>query len=327
MTKKPFLKINATEIEKLSRYLLEKPRILILPHAIPDGDAAGSALGAYHALRSIGLTVDIADRDPFPEKAHFLPGFKDLKHDFNPADYDAVWFTDCGAQKQTKFHDQYPEIFSDQLVKINIDHHVSNDLWGEINFVDTKASSTCEILANILWYLDFPITPDVATCLLTGIYTDTGSFQHQNTTPATYFTAGELSRLGANTRKIAKNFFQTYDANTLKLWAKVLENLSLTPEGAAITGVKQSDYESLGTKREDLEGVIDFINSMPEAQYSVLLSEDNKGNVKASMRTRKPDVNVCALAEKFGGGGHIKAAGFLIPKGRLTKEVKWKIET
>jgi len=160
---------------------------------------------------------------------------------------------------------------------------------------------------------------------MTGIYTDTGGFMHQNTTPLTYQYAAELIKLGASPQHVAQNVFHKYDFRTLKLWGKVLQNLHVTADGAAIVGVEEKDYEALGCTRQDLAGVIDFINAMPEARYSVMLSEDGKGNVKASLRTRKDDVDVKALAEQYGGGGHVKASGFTIPGGRLEKEVKWKI--
>ena len=148
---------------------------------------------------------------------------------------------------------------------------------------------------------------------------------HQNTTPSVYTHAAELVRKGGNIQTIAQNLFNTYDLKTLRLWGKVLSGLHITADGAAIVGIARRDYESIGATREDLEGVIDYINSIPEVQYSVMLSEDNKGNVKASLRTRKPDIDVKALAEKFGGGGHIKASGFMIPGGHLEKQIKWKI--
>ena len=211
------------------------------------------------------------------------------------------------------------------MVKINIDHHASNDNFGEINFVITDVASASMIVYQILKALKCKITPATANALMTGIYTDTGGFMHQNTTPLTYQYAAELIKLGASPQHVAQNVFHKYDFNTLKLWGKVLQNLHVTADGAAVVGVEEKDYESLGCTRQDLAGVIDFINAMPEARYSVMLSEDGKGNVKASLRTRKDDVDVKALAEQYGGGGHVKAAGFSIPGGRLEKEVKWKI--
>ncbi len=316
--------INDKELEKLKKFITTKPKVLILAHANPDGDTVGSSLAMFLTFKNLGINTKIACFDRI-EKLNFLSGTEHFITDFNENDFDAFMFVDCGDKKMTRFHESKPRIFSKNVVKINIDHHPTNDNFGEINFVQTEASSSAEIVFDLLKKLETQITPQMATALLTGLYTDTGGLQHQNTTPKTYFTAAELIRSGGNVSKISKNIFRKYEFKTLKLWAKVLKNLHVTPDGAAIVGVEKSDYENLGATREDLVGIIDFINSMPEAQYSVLLSETADGSVKASLRTRKPDVNMKALAEKFGGGGHVKASGFTIKNSRLQKEVKWKI--
>ena len=317
--------VDAENLEKLKKYLSTNPKIILLAHANPDGDTLGASLGLWEGLRSMGVTVDVACIDAIPEYLRFIPFAENMRSDFDTNDYDAVFFIDCGAKKMTRFQDTKPEILSDKMVKLNLDHHPSNDLWGEMNFVNTEAASSTQIAFELLKQLGANITPQIATCLMLGLYTDTGSFMHQNTTPACYKDAGELVKLGANIAQISKNIFRANEYKMLKLWGKVLHNLYVTPDGAAIVGVNKKDYENLGAKREDLAGVIDYINSMPEAKYSVLLSEDEKGNVKASLRTRKPDVDVKALAEKFSGGGHVKAAGFTIKDSKLEKEIKWKI--
>jgi phosphoesterase RecJ-like protein len=313
------------EIQKLKRYLKSRPKLIILTHANPDGDAIGSALGLYQGLLEAGFAPDVACIDPCPEEFIYLEHSDKLKLDFTPSDYEAVIFVDCGDKKLTRFETAHPEILSEKMVKINIDHHASNDNFGEINFVITDVASASMIVYQILKALDYKILPGTANALTTGIYTDTGGFMHQNTTPLTYQYAAELIKLGASPQHVAQNVFHKYDFRTLKLWGKVLQNLHITHDGAAIVGVEEKDYEALGCTRQDLAGVIDFINAMPEARYSVMLSEDGKGNVKASLRTRKDDVDVKALAEQYGGGGHVKASGFTIPGGRLEKEVKWKI--
>lgn len=318
--------IDLENLQRLERFLGTKPKCIILPHAKPDGDAIGTASGLYLGLKSMGLDVDIACMDAVPADFKFLKDTDQYKTDFNLEDYQGVIFVDCGNKKMTGFQESKPDIFNttDRTV-INIDHHPSNDEFGNINFKITEMASASMIGFKILEKIGSKIDPDVATALLLGIYTDTGGFMHQNTSPLTYQYASELVKLGANYRKIAREVFQKYDFCTLKLWGKVLQNLHVTKDGAAIVGVEEEDYQSLGCKREDLGGAIDFINSMPEAKYSVLLSEDGKGNVKASLRTRDDSVDVKALAEKFGGGGHVKASGFTIKGGHLEKEVKWKI--
>lgn len=316
--------IDPENLKKLKRYLEESKKFIILAHANPDGDTLGGVIGLYLGLKSIGKNVKMACIDNIAAKYKFLPETENFLTDFDEDAFEGVFFVDCGNKKLTKFHETKPKIHSDQMVKINIDHHASNDHFGEINFVDTESCSASEIIFHLLEALKINVTPKIATALLLGIYTDTGSFMHQNTKPRTYKVASELVKRGGNISQIARNVFHNYDLKTLKLWGKALQNLHVSADGAAIVGIEK-DYESIGASRSDLEGVIDFINSMPEAKYSVLLSEDEKGNVKASLRTRKKDVDVKALAEKFGGGGHIKASGFTIKGSKLEKEVKWKI--
>lgn len=317
--------IDKKELQAFQEYLKQKPKSIIITHRNPDGDAIGSSMALYHGLKSLGHKVNVACIDGIPSQFAFVHQSNKLKTEFDIKDYDGVIWVDCGDKRMPRFHDQIPELFEDKTFKINIDHHPSNDEFANINFQVNTASSACEIVYRLLQSMEVQISPNIATSLLLGIYTDTGGFMHQNTKPTTYQAAGELVRLGANVSRIAKNVFKSYDLKTLKLWSKVLKELYVTKDGAAIVGVHKKDYEDLGCTRADLGGVIDYINSLKEAKYSVLLSEDEKGNVKASLRTRSEDVDVKALAEQFGGGGHVKAAGFTIPDGHLEREIKWKI--
>ncbi len=298
---------------------------MIITHAHPDGDALGSALALYAGLKSIKRKVSVACIDGVPEKFQYLTHHKDVVKDFDENELEGVIFVDCGHEKMSKFAESKKKLLSGDMFSMNIDHHASNKGFAQVNMVLTEAAAAAEIVMDLLIALEIKITPAIATALLTGLYTDTGGFMHQNTTPSVYTHAAELVRKGGNIQTIAQNLFNTYDLKTLRLWGKVLSGLHITADGAAIVGIARRDYESIGATREDLEGVIDYINSIPEVQYSVMLSEDNKGNVKASLRTRKPDIDVKALAEKFGGGGHIKASGFMIPGGHLEKQIKWKI--
>jgi phosphoesterase RecJ-like protein len=276
-------------------------------------------------LKQLGLEASLACIDEIPRNFRFLSTWKEYQQDFDSKDYDAIVFMDCGDKRMTKFQEAKPEILSNEIFKINFDHHPTNDFFGEINFVNTEASSTCEITFEVLSKLGVKITPEIATALLFGLYTDTGGFVHQNTTPITYTYASELVKAGGNISKISRNFFYNHDLKKFKLWGKVLKNLHVTEEGAAIMGVYRQDYESMGASRNDLGGIIDIISSIEGVKYSVMLSEDEKNNVKGSLRTRRDDVDVKALAEKYGGGGHVKASGFTVPKGHLQKVVKWKI--
>ena len=320
--------IQKDELEKLGSWLKTSPKIVILAHSNPDGDTLGSSAALAMGLEQLGISVQRACIDSVPEVFKFISGTDKYVQDFDDKDFDGAWFCDCGDKVMTRFHDDKPRILSTaDMTVVNLDHHPTNDNFGTINFVDSKASSACEITLELLQKLGVKITPEIATALLLGLYTDTGGLQHQNTTPEAYKATATLVRSGGSVAKIAKNVFHSNEFRKLKLWGKVLKDLHLTDDGAAIIGAHMDDYKKLGASRTDLNGVIDWVSSMPEAQYSVLLSEDEKGNVKASLRTRKDNVDVKALAEKFGGGGHVKAAGFTVRGGHLKREVKWKIVT
>ncbi len=311
----------------IGKVLSKKPNTLVLCHKNPDGDALGALTAFGLALEMHQVPHQLACLDEMPDDFHYLQTSTDLVHDFNEKDFECVVFLDCGAHYMTGYHESKPFLFgkSKDLTSINIDHHPSNDKWSDINLVEPKMASTTHMLWHVFSVLQWEVSPDMATSLLTGIYTDTGSFMHQNTSSEVLKVASKLLNRGASINEIAKNVFQKFEYKKLKLWGKVLEGLHLNEDGAAIVGVHEDDYKAFGCERSDLAGVIDFINSIPEAEYSVVLSEDGKGNVKASLRTRKDDVNVNELAKKFGGGGHVKASGFTIPKGKLKKEIKWKI--
>jgi len=153
--------------------------------------------------------------------------------------------------------------------------------------------------------------------------TDTGSFHHDNTTPEVYRTAAKLLRSGANLPKIRHQIYGQTALPVMRLWGRILKTLKQTEEGVTVAVAKQSDFDETGSSYEDLAGIVDWVNAVPNAKFSILLSE--RGDiVKASLRTLRDDVNVAKIAAGFGGGGHVKAAGFAVP-GSLAEETRWKI--
>ena len=130
--------------------------------------------------------------------------------------------------------------------------------------------------------------------------------------------------LGGRINLIAKNLFKTTSVQTLKTWGKVLERLTLNDEGVVVSVITEKDFREIGSRSDDLSGVVDFMNAVPGSKFTVLINEDEKGNVKGSFRTRRDDVDLAKLAESFGGGGHKKAAGFSMP-GRIHQEIRWKV--
>jgi phosphoesterase RecJ-like protein len=306
--------------------LLKKAqKVLCISHKKPDGDTLGASNAFYHVLRDMGKQVDFACIDEIPEKFHFLSGVTKSIKSFNYQDYDLLIVSDAGASYMTKYQEIYPDIFSGRVPVINFDHHASNDNFGTLNIVDVRSASTTVLIYKLLTFLGVKITPPCATALLSGIYNDTGSLMHQNTTLEVFEIAGKLVELGAKVNLVAKNLFRTTPVNTMKAWGKVLERATLNEEGVVISVITEKDFKDIGARSDDLSGVVDFMNAVPGSKFTVLINEDEKGNVKGSFRTRRDDIDLAKLAESFGGGGHKKAAGFTM-KGRIHQEVRWKVK-
>jgi len=316
--------LEREQIAKFESALVAARKILLLTHRNPDGDALGSMLALFLILRKAGRDVVPACFDPAPASLKFLPESARIVNDFDAAEFDLVVVLDCGDLHQTGFDKLKPELFDGSRVVVKIDHHPLAPDFGAVNLVNPEYCATSSILTELFEFLGIPISPDVATCLLVGISTDTGSFRHSNTRPETFRIAAKLLRAGANNSALAKNIYRTTPLPALKLWGNILQSLQQTDDRVTLAVAQKKDFESTKAGAADLAGVVDLVNAVPNAKFSILLSErDNL--VKASLRTLDDEVDVAAIARKFGGGGHVKAAGFAVP-GRLEKEVRWTVK-
>jgi phosphoesterase RecJ-like protein len=317
------MQINPQDLAAFEEAVLGAKRIVLMAHKSPDGDALGAMLSLYLALRRTGKAVTAACVDPVPAAFAFLPGAEDMVREIDPSQYDVVITVDCGDLKQTKFDQLHPELFDGSRTVIKIDHHPFARDFGDIKLVYTDACASCYIMTTLYETLGIKIRPDMATCLLNGLYTDTGSFMHSNTDPSVLRMAARLLRYGANLPTISKSVFHTTPLSSMRLWGRVLGSLKQTREGVTLAVIQNKDFAETGTIAEDLTGVVDWVNAVPHAKFSIMLSE--RGDlIKASLRTLRDDVNVAKIASAFGGGGHVKAAGFAIP-GRLEAETHWRI--
>lgn len=314
---------NEFEIAKTA--LLEAQKICIISHRGPDGDAVGSNLALRLALENLGKKVVSACVDKVPKDSLFLKSADTFVQDFSYEEFDAIVSVDCGALKLVKFHETKPEILTAARPFINFDHHESNDSFGTINVVSPESCATAFLLYEFFEYCDWRITTDIATCLLHGIYFDTGGMMHSNTTAPVFKVASALLARGANLKRISKELFHTTPVNKLRLWGRILERTYMNAEGVTVSAVSCQDYHVCGASSKDTGGVIDYLNAVPDAKYCVLLSEDDSGLVKGSLRTQREDVNLSEVASKWGGGGHPKASGFGI-QGHLEPVTTWEIK-
>lgn len=317
--------LRTDDIRRAHALLKDGLRIVVLCHSNPDGDAMGALLGMGHLLEKAFPEKEVVFvcKDLAPPPLAFLPGTNRVHNELHLCDGDRIVFVDCAVPKQTGFHESHPQLFDKSIPAVNIDHHPTNDNFAQLNLVDAESASACEIVVEFADTVLWDLNPDIATCLLTGVYTDTGGMLHSNTSTRVYRTVARLLRAGARQQEIVKEVFRTSDISTLKLWGRVLEKISITPEGGAVSAVTKGDFAATGADASALTGAIDYLNAVPGMRFSMILSERD-GKVKGSLRTLRDDVDVAEMAGRFDGGGHTKAAGFSLP-GKLQPEVRWTV--
>lgn len=314
------MKDPAKEFEKSLKLIKESQNILIISHRNPDGDTIGSNLTIRYLLENeFNKTVTSLCIDSLPESLEFLLNGYHFEHSANLKEFDLIIIVDCSSLEQAAF--KIPK----NAKVLNIDHHASNIEFGTVNLVNSEAASTTEIIYELFEYLNITLTPHQATCLLGGLYTDTGSFMHSNTNARSYEISAKLLKAGACLQKIIKYMFRTKTIEQLKLWGKVLSNARINKHGSLITKVTETDYKETNSNPRDLTGVVNYLSAVPNCKMSILLAEDTKGNVRGSIRTADSETDVADICQQLGGGGHKKAAGFTIP-GKIVSEEVWRIE-
>ncbi len=313
------------DTRKALEILRAAARIKCICHRNPDGDAIGSILGIAKLLEMHlpEKHVSLHCKDPAPETFFFLEGAHRITNDLTLEEGDAFVFVDSAEPHLTEFHETHPELFDGTYQSVCFDHHPTNPRYATVNFILPAAASTCEIIVLFADGAGWSIDSECATALLTGVYTDTGGLLHSNTSSQVYRTVARLLRAGARQQTVVRQVFRTAKLSTLRLWGRVLENISLSEEGGAISALREGDFRATGADPSELTGAIDYVNAVPGMRFSLILTERG-GKVKGSLRTLRDDVDVSAMAQKFQGGGHRKAAGFAVP-GVLQPEVRWKV--
>ncbi len=299
--------------------------ILLTMHERMDGDDGGSVLALLHQLEKMGKNVEAAIKKGVPKSLSFLPGSHKIKDDINHENFDLVITCGCGEKKRTGSE----KITALNAPFINIDHHPDNKMFGNVNVVDAGKSSVAELVYDFFKHSGWKVTKEVATCLLTGIITDTGSFRHSNTQGSTFKAAGELMRKGADLNLIIKNTYKNKTEKDLTAWGKAFKNTYFDEQSKVIYAVMtEEDIKKLDSNlpQNVFEGFVETLNTVPQAKFAMFLKQD--GNIiKGSLRSEtKKGVDVSEVARVFGGGGHKLAAGFSVA-GKLVKDEagKWRV--
>ena len=322
----PSLMLLRADIDRALTLFKTAKRLCCICHRNPDGDAIGSITGMAQLLEKIApdTPVKLFCVDPAPPLFSYMPWVQRIEHVPAPTEGDVFIFLDSAEPHLTEYHERFPQIFVAPWPSVCFDHHQTNPKYATINFIVSSSASTCEIVAEFADSIGVVLTPEIATCLITGVYTDTGGLLHSNTTPDVYRTVAKLLRAGARQQTMVQHVFRTAKLSTLRLWGRVLEKISLTDEGGAVSALTEGDFKATGAEYSELTGAIDYVNAVPGMKFSMVLTE-RAGKVKGSIRTLRDDVDVSAMAAKFQGGGHRKAAGFAL-SGKLVPETRWKVQ-
>lgn len=278
--------------------------IVILTHENPDGDAIGTGLALYHALKQYGKNPDIIIPE-YPRTFEFLPGAEEIKKESDIEKYDLAISVDCATMKMLNGFSNY---FENATVKVSIDHHSSNTMFGDINYVSPDAPACAQILLVVLEYFKIEITKEIGTCILTGIITDTGGFKYSGVTAETFEFVAWLLNKGINVSKIYRKVLQTKTRANFELNRIAADRLEFFEGGkVAFTYITKEDEEKVNAENGDHEGIVETGRDIEGVEVSVFLRQTDKG-CKVSMRSNEY-VNVSDVCILLGGGGHIRAAG------------------
>lgn len=290
-------------------------KILLICHQNPDGDALGSVSALAHFLDLEGKKYETFCLTESSRHLAALPHLvipESNRRVWQNANHDLIIVVDSGDLKYAGV-DEYIAKLQHEPIILNIDHHPTNKKFGKHNLVIDTASSTTEILYFFFRYNNIKITRDMAMALLTGLITDTENFSNSGTTENSLKVASALIHRGANFNQVKTWFLKNKPVTALKLWGVVLSRLTLQEKHEIIyTYITQNDIKSHGGDEAESEGIANFLNNLSEGKASLILKEQTDGKIKGSMRTTRDDVDVSVIAEKLGGGGHKKAAGFTL---------------
>lgn len=301
--------------QQIYKKLLTAKGVVIIPHKNPDGDALGSATALMHILQNKNIPHVVFCATSGTEKYNFIPRAKELTIDpsiWTQEKFDTVVVVDSGDLIYAGVK-EYIDTHRDKLYIINIDHHATNIHFGDLNLVIPTAASTTEILYTFCKINDIPIDAQLATCLLTGLVTDTGNFTNAATTVKSLAAASDLINKGARLDIIQNLTMKDLSTNTLKLWGEVLSRLQRHEDHDIVyTYITQKDLQNFNATESDIEGVANMLNIIGEGSAALVLKEQNNGEIKGSFRTTRNDIDVSEIAKSLGGGGHKKAAGFSV---------------
>jgi len=297
------------ELDEAAAYIRERDDFLVVSHVQPDGDAISSTVAVGWLLDKLGKTFAMYNEGPVPKRLGYLwnsdaiatAADGDVSRRYrNVIAVDCADFARCGSAK---------ERFAADAELLNIDHHPTNDAYGRTNLIVSDAASTTEIVFRLIERMGFPLDPAVATALYTGLLTDTGGFRYSNTSPEVMSMAASLLEAGAEGPRLAEELLERMTMSQMKIMQRALARLTFSEDQRIgwlwVTG---EDLSATGASNEDLEGLVNYPRNVEGVEVGLLFKQLAADSVKISLRSAGR-VDVAAIAQQFGGGGHVRAAG------------------
>jgi phosphoesterase RecJ-like protein len=288
-------------------------RFVVTTHENPDGDALGSLLASHLVLEQLGKesVMFLSGPAPLPGEYGFLALGALLRELPEDASERALLAVDCANETRLGAD---AAVLHQSPYTINVDHHHDNSRFGDVNLVAADASSTAEVLRDVMRELGVALTPELAEPLYVGLVTDTGRFQYSNTTPKALRLAAELVEAGADVRKVFQKVYETVQFAKLKLLARALERARVYAGGGLVVSyLLRDDFAQVGAAEPYSEGIIDYLRAVEGADMAALIREPPRGGSpsrRVSLRASHDELDVSAIARAAGGGGHRQAAGF-----------------
>jgi len=309
-------------IEAINKY----SKFLITAHINLEGDSLGSQLAAKQLLDSLGKVSVIVDNDPVPEHYKFLPAAGAISNSIDKSlDFEAALILDCPTMKRIG---HVRDLITKDKFVINIDHHISNEKFGHVNWVEPNASSAGEMMYKLFKGMNVGLTKETALSLYIAILTDTGSFNYDNTSSVTHEIAGELLGYGFDPARVSEDVYERKSVGDIKFLGLVLSTLKLNKsQDVAYLEVTKSMMGDTGSEAAKSEGFVNYARSINNVKVAVIFREEAGGRINVSFRS-KGEVDVNKIASAFGGGGHVRASGCVI-EGTLAeaeKKVLAKVE-
>jgi phosphoesterase RecJ-like protein len=305
-------------MDEIINQIRKAQHLLLASHCDPDGDAISSLLAMGLALDKLDKKITLYNTSPIPAVYRFLPEVERIvRHTEKAATYDAALILDCG--DLSRVGEAYTKVNQIPIV-INIDHHVTNTCFGNIQLIDPDACSTAEIVYRLIKALNVSIDKAIATSIYTGILTDTGSFRFSNTNQAAFAISQEMVQYGVKPYNVAQHVFGTYSLGRIKLLNLALDSIEISDNGKlSVMTLTNAMFEETGTQPEDVDGIINYARRIEDVKVAALIQEQKNGgtnsdqlrNFHVSLRS-DGTVDVAAIAGAFGGGGHSNAAGFQV---------------